>query len=397
MASRAFAYNTGSSINGTEQLGSLAIQTTFQDYSSNPGSVKWWEGPEEDLGYIIAYPVPLDNHPTPLPNDNVILSGTYKGVDISLSNNNQTALQQFGYQQTVLGQTVITGSEKIMFSVKYTSPEPGTNASGRFIGVGTTSMNYQGNPYGGYPGNDTQSIGFNAVGQYYYNGGVVSSGLPTWTDGDIIDIALFHGQYWWIRVNGGDWNNNPAADPTTLANGLGLSGLTNFYPALCPHWIGTMQMLNIPTYGCPFAYNFLGTTTASIGFKRSAIKSEISFVALVNQTFSQAFSSGSAAKTWLNANGYWTSWGTGGDGITLYAQLNANQACGFNGGYAIPTYLYTGTNSFCGCTALNGVNVGGIPDGTYWVADGNGNKRQFTKLASSGNTLLVAAGICSLC
>jgi hypothetical protein len=66
MASRAFAYNTGSSINGTEQLGNLAIQTTFQDYSSDPGSVKWWNGPDEDLGYIIAESVPGNNQPTPV-------------------------------------------------------------------------------------------------------------------------------------------------------------------------------------------------------------------------------------------------------------------------------------------------------------------------------------------
>lgn len=66
MASRAFAYNTGSSINGTEQLGNLAIQTTFQDYSSNPGSVKWWNGPDEDLGYVIAQSVPGNTQPTPV-------------------------------------------------------------------------------------------------------------------------------------------------------------------------------------------------------------------------------------------------------------------------------------------------------------------------------------------
>jgi hypothetical protein len=203
--SRAFAYNTGSSISGTLQIGDLAISASNQDYSSNPGGIKWWQGADEDLGYVIAYSQPDGLHPTPT---------------------------------------------------------------------------------------------------------------------DVL---------------------------------------------------------------------------ASLGFKRSALKTEASFIVLANQVAGQIFASGDNAKTWLNANGYWTSWGGGGGGITLYAQLNANQACGFNGGYAIPTYTYTGTNTFCDCTALNGVNVGVIPDGTYWVADGNGNKRQFTKLASSGNTLLVAAGICSLC
>jgi hypothetical protein len=69
-----------------------------------------------------------------------------------------------------------------------------------------------------------------------------------------------------------------------------------------------MEILNIPKYGYPEGYNFLGKTTASIGFSRSADLTEGSFVNLVNSTFGQSFSTGADAKTWLNSNGYWTSW-----------------------------------------------------------------------------------------
>ncbi len=58
------AYNTGSTISGTIQIGDLAIGTTEQDYSSNPGGVVWWMGPDEDLGYVIAVPVSGNTQPT---------------------------------------------------------------------------------------------------------------------------------------------------------------------------------------------------------------------------------------------------------------------------------------------------------------------------------------------
>ena len=63
---RPFAYNTGSTINGTEQYGNLAVGITAQDYSSNIGGVTWWMGPDEEVGYVIAKPVPDGGQPNPL-------------------------------------------------------------------------------------------------------------------------------------------------------------------------------------------------------------------------------------------------------------------------------------------------------------------------------------------
>ncbi len=63
---RPFAYNTGSPIPGTLQIGDLAIGVDPQDYSTNPGGVQWWNGPDEDLGYVIAHPTPAGDQPNPL-------------------------------------------------------------------------------------------------------------------------------------------------------------------------------------------------------------------------------------------------------------------------------------------------------------------------------------------
>jgi hypothetical protein len=62
---RPFAYNTGSLIPGTEQVGDLAIGVDSQAYNEGVGGVRWWNGPDEDLGYVIAQPVPAGDQPNP--------------------------------------------------------------------------------------------------------------------------------------------------------------------------------------------------------------------------------------------------------------------------------------------------------------------------------------------
>ena len=54
--SRPFSYNTGSTITGTEQVGNLAIGTPTNGFSST--GLKWWNGPDEDLGYVVAHQTP---------------------------------------------------------------------------------------------------------------------------------------------------------------------------------------------------------------------------------------------------------------------------------------------------------------------------------------------------
>jgi len=67
--SRPFAYNPippGSEISGTTQFVNLAIGVLDEQYDADYGGVKWWEGPDEDLGYIICQPIPPNTQPTPI-------------------------------------------------------------------------------------------------------------------------------------------------------------------------------------------------------------------------------------------------------------------------------------------------------------------------------------------
>lgn len=61
--SRPFAYNTGSTISGTIQIGSLAVGTPSSGFTGSP---RWWNGPDEDLGYVICRPNTSGNQPNPV-------------------------------------------------------------------------------------------------------------------------------------------------------------------------------------------------------------------------------------------------------------------------------------------------------------------------------------------
>jgi len=66
---RPFAFNPippSSPISGTTQTGDLAIGVLDEPYSDNYGGVIWWNGPDEELGYVIAVPVSGNTQPTPL-------------------------------------------------------------------------------------------------------------------------------------------------------------------------------------------------------------------------------------------------------------------------------------------------------------------------------------------
>lgn len=61
---RPFAYNTGATIAGTTQVGNLAVGYPTAGFLST--GLQWWNGPDEDLGYVIAVPVPSGTQPNPL-------------------------------------------------------------------------------------------------------------------------------------------------------------------------------------------------------------------------------------------------------------------------------------------------------------------------------------------
>ena len=62
---RYFAYdNSGSTVPSTTRVGNLLMSTADLDYYNNYGGLKWWPGPDEDLGWIITHQVPSGDQPS---------------------------------------------------------------------------------------------------------------------------------------------------------------------------------------------------------------------------------------------------------------------------------------------------------------------------------------------
>ena len=49
---RTFAYNSGTGVTGTTQVGYIAAGATADSYGAG---LTWWKGPDEDLGYVICH------------------------------------------------------------------------------------------------------------------------------------------------------------------------------------------------------------------------------------------------------------------------------------------------------------------------------------------------------
>ena len=92
-----------------------------------------------------------------------------------------------------------------------------------------------------------------------------------------------------------------------LAVGYPTTGFT--YSPL--FWNGPDEELGyviaVPVSGNTQPTNVPGLT-ASVGFYRSKLLTEESFVFVTNRVFFQNFTTGDESSTWLTDNGYWNSW-----------------------------------------------------------------------------------------
>jgi hypothetical protein len=118
---RPFAYNPGSPIPGTQQLGDLAVGFPDGGFTNDP---QFWNGPDEELGYTIALPVSGNTQPTPIP-----------GVTASvrfIRSNGVTEESFIGLVNTQFGQNFESGNEAKIWldSQGYWSSWSGFGSSG---------------------------------------------------------------------------------------------------------------------------------------------------------------------------------------------------------------------------------------------------------------------------
>jgi hypothetical protein len=97
---RPFAYNLGTTIPGTEQVGNLSIGAPTSGFTNNP---QFWNGPDEELGYVIAQSVSGNTQPTPL-----------SGVTASVGFFRSTDLTEGSFitlSETIAGQSFANGDD----------------------------------------------------------------------------------------------------------------------------------------------------------------------------------------------------------------------------------------------------------------------------------------------
>ena len=187
----------------------------------------------------------------------------YKGPFITVSNQNLTATAQFALsgEPSLLGTYPIVTNATVMFSVTLAAWSGTLNFTG--IGVANHSLDL-----GNYTGSDTNSVGFYDNGEVWGEGSLISSSVPSFqTAGAVLDVAVDRiNDKVYLRVNGGNWNNDPTADPSTATGGIDISYIAGtVYPAISP-WrsASAADQLVINTqaqYAVPQGFQFVNGLT----------------------------------------------------------------------------------------------------------------------------------------
>jgi hypothetical protein len=282
---RPFARNTGAAIAGTTQIGNLAIGTPTAGFAAT--GLPWWNGPDEELGYVIATQVAANNQPTPPP--------VYTVGQAALGGIIAYILQPGdpGYDANVQkGLVAATANQSAdstwgCFCVS-------TGATGTALGTGAAN---------------TAAILANCA-----------------TRPIAASVAAAH--------NGGGFNDwyLPSKDELNklYLNRVAIGGFDTGFPTNtywtssqnlpCNVWIqgfidGTTGVASQNgQYRVRAIRSFTAAPgTANVGFWRSTALTDASFIDLAEYVSrisgtTQTFADGSAALTWLNSNGFWTNY-----------------------------------------------------------------------------------------
>ena len=145
-----------------------------------------------------------------------------KSANITLSGGNLVATRAAGVSSpnAVRSTTSYTTEKKYAECTITNSPGTGGTTG---LGLCNASFLFTG---GGYVGSTNTGIGYYSDGNVYRNNASVGT-IATFTSGDVICMAVdATARLAWWRKNGGNWNNNGAADPATGANGIDISAVT---------------------------------------------------------------------------------------------------------------------------------------------------------------------------
>jgi len=310
---RGFAYITGGTpINGCENVGNLLAGKPEIGYANT--GLTWWGGADEELGWVVAYPAPSGADSsglvtTPL---TLIWDDNYKGPSISIIEDdtivkdNRSGQPGQG-QNCVMATKGIGKGDKLMFTL-ICDQTPATGTDTMFIGFATTNKDLE-----RYLGSDSYGVGVNGLGDLWYgnnHGTPYPSSLPEFNANSQIDIAIDRvAEQWWYRVDGGYWLGDPNI-VISEQNGLQLY-MTDYYPDAELRLTVTCGdngkwKIQKNHYSVPDGFQ-AWPVYSYVGFGRSSVKSDNSFVELAESITGTFAGNPRRAKELLNENGYWTS------------------------------------------------------------------------------------------
>ena len=190
----------------------------------------------------------------------------YTGNHLVISDRGLTVTATSGIvgEPTSLMTRAINPNEKVMFSVTIDVYVP---AAPDYTSVGIA--NHQAN-IETWLGSSSTTVGFWDDGYLYANGNSGVAGYPTFRyNGAMVDVAVDRvSDLIWMRVDGGLWNNDAAADPTTAQGGVDISYISGIvYPGVNPYYAsGVAGKISINTsakYTVPREFKFIGEEQGS--------------------------------------------------------------------------------------------------------------------------------------
>jgi hypothetical protein len=194
----------------------------------------------------------------------VTWSPTNKNANVTLSGGNlvATGSNTLGTSASGIATLAVTTGQLKYFEFTATHID---NSNSVMVGVGNASTAITD---GSYLGIDTNSFGFIADGRVVFNNSVPTT-LAGYASGNIIGVAVRKNDGTiFRRINGGNWNDNPSADPVTNTGGLTIGVTGDLFPAYCTHGGGGDQSVTTGNFGATSFANspptgFTGLDSAS--------------------------------------------------------------------------------------------------------------------------------------
>ena len=142
---------------------------------------------------------------------------------------------------------------------------------------------------------------------------------------------------------------------------------------------GGVKWFNGPDESIGWVLGFAREDNQEPGFIRTDNKTDAEFLSMVNnlpeRRSQSAFTDGASAKTWLNTNGYWTSWTS--SGPLLLADLNASDPASYGGSGSTWIDLTSNNNDGTLSSGSGSLTFGTIFGGEFDLNAGSGTRIEF--------------------